>query len=577
MTIEHADGFQDRYERAINRATAWLNEQGRSQSWLADRLGVDRSMLTRFLQRDPRYSPQQGRPRILGILEGIERVCGSEMRHIFLSHRTADKAFVRKLAADIEATEHDGNRLLTWLDEAEIRPGHSIPAMVSHGLEMSRFIGLVMTPRYFEQGTGWTDAECHAALQSDPDNRSRKLIPLLVEDCPYIPALLRHLMMIDFRGDRYKDGLRMLLKVLRDEPLPRPVDLHGQFITSSGSVNRATLMAERAIPDADPDSIQERLYCNLLPVDQIPKYIFVAPIAHRLRKNKRDDSSMPSKSQLRDEIHQLQNEKGAKTWLPAFRLYGDYLVTFHDLESPECILREIVETDGIEPCQPNDFIAEPSQLKLLISLLNMSLNRHLYRQGLRTDGARLDRYFFPPQEGREQIIEWIPAQKRAKRTVTKPYLRNGQRDGWMHHACSIKTVYLASRFYIQLDPTRVLSDDGFHVRGGPDVGRIVVRWLGQERNMHVLYNVRFWTFILHKGPGPIVVTAGDQRMQVAKIPAFVQQMGGIANDQRDLMGYLDEEAPLIAAEEDAADYMSLDDPEIADSLESDDTEETDGI
>ena len=200
-------------------------------------------------------------------------------RDIFLSHRTVNKPLARDLAGDIEAAGFQGRTLLTWLDEAEIRPGQSIPAMVNSGLESSRFIGLVMTPDYFDpSATGWTDAEWHAALYQDPDNRSARIIPLLMQDSPYIPMLLRHLYAIDLRADHYEHGLKQLLAVLRDEPLPRPISHRGQLITSGSRISRSTLVAERAVPQADPDVVTERLYCNLLPIERLPQYVYSASI-----------------------------------------------------------------------------------------------------------------------------------------------------------------------------------------------------------------------------------------------------------------------------------------------------------
>ncbi len=90
------------------------------------------------------------------------------------------------------------------MDEAEIKSGQSILGMINHGLETSRFIALVLTPAYFASDSGWTDAEWHAALHRDPDNRTGRLVPLLVENWEYIPILIRHLDMIDMRGNRYK-------------------------------------------------------------------------------------------------------------------------------------------------------------------------------------------------------------------------------------------------------------------------------------------------------------------------------------------------------------------------------------
>src|SRR6185312_2738887 len=97
---------------------------------------------------------------------------------------------------------------------------------------------------------------------------------LLVEDCPYVPYLLRHLRAIDLRGNRYSHGLSELIAVLRNEPLPRPVTHRGQLITSGTRIDRSSLVAERAVPDADPDVITERLFCNLLPVERLPKYVY---------------------------------------------------------------------------------------------------------------------------------------------------------------------------------------------------------------------------------------------------------------------------------------------------------------
>jgi transcriptional regulator with XRE-family HTH domain len=540
-----------RYKQAVRRAEQWLAEQGRSQSWLAEKLGVERSVLSRFLSGEERYKPSPGRRRVVGILEGIEQVCRVAPRDIFLSHRASDKAFVRRLAADIESQAKDNRRILTWLDEAEIGPGQSIPRMVNEGLETSRFVGLVMTPAYFAQGSGWTDAEWHSALHVDPDNRRAKLLPLLVEDCPYVPALLRHLLMIDFRGKKYDEGLDQLLRVLRDEPRPRPMTYRGQLIESKDRVDRATLIAERAVPEADPDPVPEKAYCNLLPIERLPQYIYRAPISREKGRGKKVEA-LPSKRELRDRIYAFQERKGGARWLPAFRLDGDSLVTFHDLDSSDSLLRCIVNGDDAEVFETRDFLANPIGRNIVVSLVTMALSRHLHRNGLTIDESRFNRFFFPPNDGKERVIEWVPAKNTAKRTVTKPYLRAGQPDGWMHHACYIKAIYFASRMYVQLTPTRVLTHDGVKVKTGPKVGRIVVRWLGQERNLHVLYNVRFWTSVLRSKPGPIAIQAGDQWIEVAKVPAFIQQAYGIVGDQKDLLGLLDREASMISRMEDKA-------------------------
>ncbi len=137
-------------------------------------------------------------------------------RDVFISHRSTDKDWVRYLAAGLEKVNVAGNPIRTWVDEAEIRPGQSITGEINKALETSRFVVLVLTPDYFESPSGWTDAEWQAALFKDPAGKQGRVIPLLVKDCPYIPALLRHLNMIDFRDRRaFQVGLTRLSRRLR--------------------------------------------------------------------------------------------------------------------------------------------------------------------------------------------------------------------------------------------------------------------------------------------------------------------------------------------------------------------------
>jgi transcriptional regulator with XRE-family HTH domain len=550
------EAVQRRYEDAIRIAEQWLEKQGRSQAFLAQQLGVDRSVLSRFLHRRDLYTPDPSRPRTMQILEGIERICAARPRDIFLSHRSSDKAFVRQLAADLEAETFQGQAILTWLDEAEIRPGQSIPGMINDGLENSRFVALIMTPAYFEKGSGWTDAEWHAALHNDPDNRKARLLPLLLKDCPYIPTLLRHLNAIDLRGDKYPQGLQLLLRVLREEPLPRPITYRGQLVTPGARIDRSTLIAERAVPQADPDVVSERLYCNLLPVEQIPSYIYTAPIAPSLYRTRADGTeAMPTKQELKDAIRAAQEAAQiAHPFVPAFRRMDDRIFTFHDLESPDGPFATVISSDEVEVIRAGEFLRDEDERKILISLLNMAIDRHATRIGLTIDPTKQRRYFFPPKDGGANILWWIPKSRKAPRTVAKPCMKEGEITFWRHQAAYLRMLFLANKLYLQITPTWVITENGVTVSGGPRVGKLIIKWTGPERNLQILYHIRFWTSVLRRGRGPISIRAGDQRIEIATVPAFIQETYGIAHDQRDLLGLLDQEASMIAdREEELAD------------------------
>lgn len=475
-------------------------------------------------------------------------------RDIFLSHRSMNKDIVRSLAADIENITFQNRNLLTWLDEAEIRAGQSITGMVNQGLEISRFIALIMTPEYFEGESGWTDAEWHSALHTDPDNRKARIIPILAADCPYIPFLLRHLKAIDLRGKNYQQGLKELIAILRDEPLPRPIANRGQLVTAGGKIERSSLIAERAVIQGDPDTITEKLYCNLLPIERLPQYVYVAPIAETLIDNRADGSPiLPSKAEIKEAIRAAQHEAGAeKSYTPAFRLFEGHIVTFHDLQSPESPFASVINENSIESIATSELLSDAEERKLLISLLNMSLDRYAHKIGLVIDETKSRRFYFPPKDGNVNKITWKPKRNKATRTVAKPCTDpKGVVKFWLHLGAYLKIIFLANKLYLQIVPTWVLTENGIQVKTGSKVGSIVSRWTGAERNLQVLYHVRFWATCLRAKPAgqTIQVWAGEQFIEISVVPAFVQQSFGIEHDRKNLMEELDQAALLFAQEE----------------------------
>ncbi|HLE20284.1 MAG TPA: toll/interleukin-1 receptor domain-containing protein [Vicinamibacteria bacterium] len=322
-------------------------------------------------------------------------------RDLFLSHSSFDKLVVRKVAADVEAHEGpDGRRLTVWLDEAEIRPGQSIPGAVNAGLETSRLFALLLSPSYFGSKSGWTDAEWHAILHTDPDNRRGRILPILIADCPKIPSLLRHLRIIDMREARYEEGLRELLSILRDEPQPSATIYKGQLILAGRRVARATLVAERAVVAAEPAAAMESLSCNLLAIERLPSFVYTAPIAKLLRTPRLDGTyALPPKAVVKQAIRDSQEQADRKPFMPAFRIVGEEIVSFHDLETGDSVLGAGVERDQAGRDRTEEWLSDPDDRKVITSLFNMAVSRHAHRQGLKEDHEKQHRFFFPPKDG----------------------------------------------------------------------------------------------------------------------------------------------------------------------------------
>jgi hypothetical protein len=177
-------------------------------------------------------------------------------------------------------------------------------------------------------------------------------------------------------------------------------------------------------------------------------------------------------------------------------------------------------------------LCDEDEARIVISLLNMALKRHLHGRGLVLDDTKDGRVYFPPDDGQKRRMRWRPTQGREVwRTIVKPFLKNDVQIGWLHAAAYMRVMQLASRCFVRIRPTWVLTEDGVKPKGGPDVGRIVIRWTGRERNIHVLYNVRFWTAVLRRNRGPfITIRAGDQQLELEPVPAHIDQAYGVSSD-----------------------------------------------
>jgi hypothetical protein len=139
---------------------------------------------------------------------------GKEQRHradkasrvAFLSHSSADKPFIRQLAADLSA-----NGIGVWLDEQRIHVGDSIPEKVAQGLADSDFFLIAVSER--SVGSEWVKKELNGALVNEVERRNVHVLPLKL-DSSKMPAAISDKKYADF-SKSYKAGLEELLAALK--------------------------------------------------------------------------------------------------------------------------------------------------------------------------------------------------------------------------------------------------------------------------------------------------------------------------------------------------------------------------
>lgn len=137
---------------------------------------------------------------------------------VFLSHNSADKPRVRRLA---EGLRQAGLRV--WFDEWTIKPGEDIYLAIERGLEAARTLVLCLSPAAL--GSNWVGLERSTVLFRDPANADRRFIPVLLTDCD-LPDTLRRYKYVDLRRES-GDAFEELLTACRLEIPPAvPPSLH---------------------------------------------------------------------------------------------------------------------------------------------------------------------------------------------------------------------------------------------------------------------------------------------------------------------------------------------------------------
>lgn len=126
---------------------------------------------------------------------------------IFLSHNSADKEFVRKLALDLEC-----HGLRVWLDEAEMKIGDSLIEKIREGIDSVNYIAVILSPNSVE--SKWVQKEIDVAMTLEINGKEIKVLPLMLELCE-IPSFLLGKFYGDFtNNDKYEDTLKFLINTM---------------------------------------------------------------------------------------------------------------------------------------------------------------------------------------------------------------------------------------------------------------------------------------------------------------------------------------------------------------------------
>lgn len=127
------------------------------------------------------------------------------MMTVFISHSSSDKPIARRISQSIEAAG-----VPTWLDEVEIRVGHSIPEKIAEGIESSGVLCILLSQ--ISVRSPWVTRELNALLPRFI-RMDGAVLPCRLDDAP-LPVLIADLKYANF-SISFDTGIAQLLQGVR--------------------------------------------------------------------------------------------------------------------------------------------------------------------------------------------------------------------------------------------------------------------------------------------------------------------------------------------------------------------------
>jgi len=243
-----------------------------------------------------------------------------------------------------------------------------------------------------------------------------------------------------------------------------------------------------------PPAVNDTVYSNVLPVAQMPRYVYGAPCT----VSKESD------------VKPATTPTG--TMMP-FIVREGWLWAFQDLRDDSGPFADVVTCTEAERFQAKEWWKDPDKLRWYVALLNRSLNKLTGRLGLRLDHDHHRYYFEAEAEGIERVVTYRPlnAAKATRSVVWQPKKKaTGEaRNYWFHRAVGLRFFLIGSnQWCLSIRPELRVTSDGFESIDAKHIGRRVTRKKSRLFNYDLLGEVQFWRDFLSKSSPRIVFPFG---------------------------------------------------------------------
>jgi hypothetical protein len=218
----------------------------------------------------------------------------------------------------------------------------------------------------------------------------------------------------------------------------------------------------------------ERLFSNLLQVKRIPK-VWSAPCSVR---------------------HYNDVRRSIQGFVPPFNVIANRIFSLSNLRDRDCTLRKFCDTERIRTEHLDSWWEDDVLERNYVFMLNQLLGIHLRSCGV-SYNRKFARNYFPRENLTDQEFKTDWYNIRTSRTIpsriTAKFYTYGHDEFWRHIAANISFRRIGGAWFLQIMPKYFFTDDGVWPWESAKVGKYTTRIKAQERNLHVLNHVLFWS------------------------------------------------------------------------------------
>jgi hypothetical protein len=252
-------------------------------------------------------------------------------------------------------------------------------------------------------------------------------------------------------------------------------------------------------PSVESPSTTDTLYSTLLPVEQMPRYIYGAPTSARFERDV-TPQALPGR-------------------VTPFILHDSCLWAFQNLHNADGPFAASVDITRAERIPVDDWLKDADHERLVQQLLNRCLNKLTGHRGLHLDKEHHRYYFSVEEEGTKRTVAYRPLNKdSATRSVVWQPTRKS--DGtpakyWLHRAVGLHFLLLnrsEPRWVLSVRPELRVTADGVNPYPSKAIGRRVTKTKSRLFNYDLLGELQFWRDYLSDSRAHIVLRFTNEQI-----------------------------------------------------------------